>query len=580
MSHDLFAAFGSPETEGTSTSVFNVAPSSHPDAVRPPQTNTWQDSDFAVAGSEAAQADEEDDFGDFEDASAAITAPAVDKPAPKQTQAAQQKQAPPQYPRPRSKPPEKLAVTPKSVGSHPFAGNMDLLFAADDDEEYNAGADDLGDLANNPEAAMAYSKRVIAAQLEEESKAKSPFAPWRQDADRVKPQPQPQPTPTAQPEEPRSPNKLKKKSGYVPARAPNVLFDADNLSTDEDNNDFGDFEDSIPSAQHSKPAPTPMTAGKATQPTMPALNLLGMDDSSDQSLPAHPTSRARGNQSSQHSSRSFGAIQDDEAWDDFEDSAAPADQPTFSAPIPPKMDTQFQRSTSAIATKPASNNTEMLPPTNIPPPAVLLSIFPSLFASAQDALFNPLAKLDFKQRQMLLAHPATHMFLSGYLSLSIVLGHIVAGRKLRWKRDQYLAQGMRIGPSAAGGKGGMKLAGVDKSEVAKEDREVLDAVRQWKAQVGLLRSAVTATSSTPGVVKLPSVPEIAEQMPVKALKPAEGGVTATHACALCGLKREERVAKVDVEVDDSFGEWWVQGMSMHLLCRNFWDEHKGRLKSR
>ena len=69
-------------------------------------------------------------------------------------------------------------------------------------------------------------------------------------------------------------------------------------------------------------------------------------------------------------------------------------------------------------------------------------------------------------------------------------------------------------------------------------------------------------------------------MPVKALKSAEGGFTAVHACALCGLKREERVAKVDVGVHDSFGEWWVEGMSMHLLCRNFWEEHKGRLKSR
>ena len=159
-----------------------------------------------------------------------------------------------------------------------------------------------------------------------------------------------------------------------------------------------------------------------------------------------------------------------------------------------------------------------------------------------------------------------------------------SSRKLRWKRDQYLSQGMRIGPAAAGGKSsGMKLAGVDKSETAKEDREVLDALRLWKAQIGKLRSAVAAASSiTPdGESRLPPVPEISEStMPVRTVKAVEGGVTAAHACALCGLKREERVAKVDVEVNDSFGEWWVEGMNMHLVCRNFWEEHKGKLRSR
>jgi len=129
----------------------------------------------------------------------------------------------------------------------------------------------------------------------------------------------------------------------------------------------------------------------------------------------------------------------------------------------------------------------------------------------------------------------------------------------------------------------MKLAGVDRSETAKEDREVLDALRLWKAQIGRLRSAVAAASSiTPdGESRLPAVPEISEQtVPVRSVKAVEGGVTAPHACALCGLRREERVARVDVEVDDSFGEWWVEGMSMHLLCRKFWEEHRGKLRSR
>ena len=126
----------------------------------------------------------------------------------------------------------------------------------------------------------------------------------------------------------------------------------------------------------------------------------------------------------------------------------------------------------------------------------------------------------------------------------------------------------------------MKLAGVDKAEVAKEDREVLDTLDQWKAQVGKLRTAVTAASSAPGLPKLPAVPEIVENMPVRTLKASEGGLSATHACALCGIRREERVAKVDSEVEDSFGEWWVEGMNMHVACRNFWDEFEKKLKSR
>ncbi|KAF2210867.1 hypothetical protein CERZMDRAFT_44365 [Cercospora zeae-maydis SCOH1-5] len=223
-----------------------------------------------------------------------------------------------------------------------------------------------------------------------------------------------------------------------------------------------------------------------------------------------------------------------------------------------------------------------VPPTNVPPPIVLLYAFTSTLSSAQEALFAPLSKLDLSQRAQLLAHPATHQFLASYLKSAVVLAHIIAGRKLRWKRDQILAQSMRIGPSAAGGKGGMKLTSIDKSEIGKEDREVLDVVQKWRAQVGRLRSAVMTASGAPqtGTGKLPSVPEIAETMPVKTLKATEGGFVAPHACALCGLKREERVARVDTDVNDSFGEWWLDNPSMHVTCSDWWHEHRNKLKGR
>jgi hypothetical protein len=446
-----------------------------------------------------------------------------------------------------SKPVSNLPFKPKPtqpdskaqiIGAHPFAGRMDMLFGGDDDD-YDAGADDLNvDLANDPEAAMAYSKKLIADASAHQ-----------------KPQTQAQ----ARPRKPGS------KSGPSTAKSADVLFDVDNLSDDpvDDDDEWGTFEGG--STEPPKPIDTKAAFSSSNVATS-GMDLLGLDDTSAQwaGVQHH-------NNSTQSREIPKQAPQDDDAWDDFE-SVAPTAPPTSIIPALPK-------STMNVAAPADPTNAPSLPPTNIPPPAVLLSIFPALISSAQATLFDTLTKLPHDQKQELLSHQATQQFLRGFIGISVVLAHIIAGRKQRWKRDQFLAQGMRIGPAAAGGKGGMKLAGVDRSEVAKEDREVLDAVRQWRSVVGKLRSAV-AGANAKSTTKLPHVPEIAEQMPVKILRPAEGGIVAPHACALCGLKREERVPKVDEEVDDSFGEWWVQGMNMHLLCKNFWNSHSEQMRSR
>lgn len=443
----------------------------------------------------------------------------------------------------------------ENIGSHPFAGRMDMLFDGDDDD-YDAGADDLNvDLANDPEAAMAYSKRLIAdAMAHQRPSASTSNAPPR----------------TAQSaNEKREPNKIRKKSQYAPAKKLDVLFDAENLSDDhddEDDDDWGTFEggDTEPPK-----AANPGSTAKEAQSGALGIDLLGIDDTSAQwsSEPRNDMASTAPKQNQKDAKPS----QDDDAWDDFE-SVAPT-------PAPPTTATALPKSTMNIAAPSDPSNTSSLPPTNIPPPAILLSVFPSLIAAGKSDLFDTLAKLSQDQRQELLSHEATHQFLRGYIGLSTVLAHIISGRKQRWKRDQFLAQGMRIGPAAAGGRGGMKLATVDRSEAAKEDREVLDAVRQWKSVVGKLRSAIAGANGKTAA-KLPQVPEIAEQMPVKAVKPIEGGILAPHACALCGLKREERIVKVDDGADDSFGEWWVDGMNMHLLCKNFWDSHSDKMRSR
>jgi hypothetical protein len=533
----------------------------------------------------APNVDDDDDFGDFEDASVAIeTIPESQSTThdressskhPAKSPTVQRYDASPFPPKaPPMSGPSKVDSSRTEIGSHPFAGRMDLLFDAGDDE-YDAGTDELGDLSTNPEAAMAYSKRIIAEQEAAQVK-KEPIkaAPPKAAPTRMGKKMASSHSRNASKSD-SGPKKLRKKSGYVPAQEPEVLFDAENLSDHESGFDeLGDLEAEANGGSTTGVTPIALVGRKEI---MPSLDLLGLDD------PPAPTIGMNGDQRSDRAgitmpqpspNRTQNAQApelDDDAWDDFE-TAAPTTPPST---LPPPSHAR-----TSSYTQPADNSTSALPPANIPPPSVLLSLFPPLFASADEALFNTMTKLDLKQRQILLSHPASHQFLKGYVAHCAVLARIIAGRKLRWKRDQRLSQSMRIGPSAAGGRGGMKLAGVDKAELAKEDREVLDTLDLWKTQVGKLRTAVTVASSAPGLPKLPAVPDIAENMPVRTLKPSEGGISASQACALCGLRREERVAKVDFEVEDSFGEWWVQGMNMHVACRRFWEEFERKLKSR
>ena len=153
----------------------------------------------------------------------------------------------------------------------------------------------------------------------------------------------------------------------------------------------------------------------------------------------------------------------------------------------------------------------------------------------------------------------------------------MAGRKLRWKRDNFLSQSMKIGP-ASGKTSGMKLVGVDKAETSKEDQEAAEALVAWKQQVGPLRSTVSMIN-----VHLPggglSFPDISAAMPIRVAKSSEGALTAPKCCFLCGIKRDERVAKVDVDVEDSFGEWWTEHWG-HKDCVTFWSNHKASLVQR
>ena len=215
------------------------------------------------------------------------------------------------------------------------------------------------------------------------------------------------------------------------------------------------------------------------------------------------------------------------------------------------------------STKPAVTGS---PPTNIPPPSILLSLSANLLCSLPSKLKEALHE---SEQPKLLA-------LRHHLSNLRTIAHILAGRKLRWKRDNLLFQSMRIGP--AGKHGGMKLTGVDKTESRREDQEAAEVLRIWRQQVGLLRSTIATLKGYVSAGGF-ALPEMAENMPVRQGKPGEGAVTASKACFLCGVKRDERVMKVDVDVEDSFGEWWVEHWG-HVDCVVFWTDQKDRLPQR
>ncbi|PHH69770.1 hypothetical protein CDD82_7517 [Ophiocordyceps australis] len=210
------------------------------------------------------------------------------------------------------------------------------------------------------------------------------------------------------------------------------------------------------------------------------------------------------------------------------------------------------------------------PPTNIPPPSTILSIFPDVL-NCGDGFFKSLTGLSSATTLKVLETSKSLHFLESYILLGTTAARVMAGRKHRWQRDKILAKSMSI--SASGSKG-MKLGGVDKTQATRENREAADVVAVWGQHVGRLRAAV-ATTNTRHKTSL-RVPELSERLQIRV---EELSPTARAACIICGLKRQERVVKVDFQVEDSFGEWWVEHWG-HRSCKNFWLEHEHRLRQR
>ncbi|KAL8714202.1 MAG: hypothetical protein Q9220_001931 [cf. Caloplaca sp. 1 TL-2023] len=289
----------------------------------------------------------------------------------------------------------------------------------------------------------------------------------------------------------------------------------------------------------------------------------------------------------------------DEEWGDFEEEphvghvsdGKPAGALTESHVLPheekqkvnPLMEPVNSLETSGSQSSTIPEPARRLPtgpaPTNIPPPSVLLTAATAFFQSLPTVLREIVA---CTSTNLINSGPSTQEAqlekLTSLIAMVNASARILAGRKLRQKRDTYLAQSMRIGPANAGKAGGMKLAGVDRMESRKEDQEAAEALRSWRQQAGSLKSQVARINVQQSEADL-TVPDISDNMPIRVAKLGEGAVTALKCCFLCGLKRDERVAKLDVNVEDSFGEWWMDHWG-HVECIQFWEKHRESLKQR
>ncbi|RJE18229.1 hypothetical protein PHISCL_09435 [Aspergillus sclerotialis] len=248
-----------------------------------------------------------------------------------------------------------------------------------------------------------------------------------------------------------------------------------------------------------------------------------------------------------------------EDWGEFVDGPPikPSPQETFKGP---------ERGLSKVPSKNMDQHTSppQVRPTNIPPPSVLLQMFPQLFEQLRQEATT--AKKDLQQNGIL-EHTAVQIFYTIKTA-----ARIIAGRTLRWKRDSILSQSMKIGPARSGKQGGMKLNTVNKNENIKEQQEALDILGIWRDRTALFNSVLQASGKRP-------IPVIAENTRVMTATADQGALKAPHPCALCGLKRDERLPKVDERVEDSFGEWWVDHWG-HTDCKHFWETNMRLLGQR
>ncbi|PYH40950.1 uncharacterized protein BP01DRAFT_360818 [Aspergillus saccharolyticus JOP 1030-1] len=370
-----------------------------------------------------------------------------------------------------------------------------------------------------------------------------------------------------------------------------VLFDATlETSSYDETEDWGEFETADVSNQRAPVEEQRIKASvSASRPTkaqeaFDLLDSLSLDDKP--SAPGKPTGATQPKVNTQKLHKVSPSaipslpIEDDdpfEEWGDFVDGPATnqSQRQDLKAPVSstqsrsvpgrpkvlPATTSTAHTSANFTASSPAVA-AEQVRPINIPPPSVLLELFPQLFEQLRLEAMDARKDMQHSDKVERAAWVIRNTLKTA--------ARVVAGRTLRWKRDKILSQSMRIGP--AGKPGGMKLNAVNKNEDVKEQQEAVDVLTMWRDRAALYNSVIQASGNRP-------VPIIQENARAMTLSADRGAHKSSHACALCGLKRDERLPKVDENVEDSFGEWWTEHWG-HTDCRQFWENNKALLGQR
>ena len=363
-----------------------------------------------------------------------------------------------------------------------------------------------------------------------------------------------------------------KKDSPQTSKNPDLIFDVKETIGSEDASES--TSTGFPERHTSSSEKRPSTSMKTNKTYLLVNERTGVDNITDQKtlkvLQANDKKkRSKETHATVNSSNAKVTATDEEFWEDF--ALTPAGQLSNSE----ELDNEKPFSQPEFTHLTGQDELE-LPPTNIPPPALLLTLFTHIFTESRHGLLMIVDKT--KQQPSGSIEKSLTIFLHSVMDAARVLARTISGRKLRWKRDQILSQNMKIGPATTKGVSGMKLAGIDKAESGKEEKEILDVLDIWREQLGRLRSAV-ATIVRNDCSQSLHVPDVRLNMPVKALQESEGGISSTRPCALCGLKRNERVSKVDEDIHDSFGEWWNDATCMHRTCQSFWQSNRSRLSA-
>ena len=340
-----------------------------------------------------------------------------------------------------------------------------------------------------------------------------------------------------------------------------IPADEDGWGDFEGNSVFFDADQIV--AQGTNPSNKPQTSSDQAQiQKSPKVRLLPIDQ-------RDPIVRPSNHVPEQHDDQYD--YSQDESWEPTDFSHAPIIPATAATSQPAKPATQLGHTKSLKA----EENIRGPPPSNIPPPSILLPLIARSFLSFPTDI-KDIATAQSGSLSEVLSQQQLHR-INIVFAIARAGAHVLAGRRLRWKRDNILSQSMKIGP--AGGKlSGMKLTGVDKTESRREDQEAAEVLSAWRKQLGPLRSAISVVKDQHSGRAL-ILPDISETMPIRVLKPSEGAVSAPKACFLCGIKRDERIVKIDVDVEDSFGEWWCEHWG-HVDCVTFWDSCKDTLPQR